>query len=156
MSKFKDDGGKETPAISTASLPDIIFMLLFFFMVVTQLRETEIKVDVITPKATELTKLLQKTLVNTIYVGKPKEKYQNLYGTAPKLQLSDQVADPRDIPLFLENFRQNVPEKQRGGIISSLRIDGNVTMGILTDIKTELRKSNQLKINYSAKPRTEQ
>lgn len=155
MSKFKDDGGKATPAISTASLPDIIFMLLFFFMVVTQLRENEMKVDVITPQATELTKLIHKSLVNTIHVGKPKQKYQTLYGTAPKLQLSDQVADPRDIPLFLENFRAKVNEKQRKRIITSLKVDGDVTMGILSDIKTELRKSNQLKINYSAKPRSE-
>ena len=153
MSKFSKKRGKATPAISTASLPDIIFMLLFFFMVVTQLRETEIKVDVITPKATELTKLVHKSLVNTIYVGKPKKKYQAIYGTAPKLQLNDQIADVDDIPLFLENFRANIPEAKHGLIISSLRVDGDVTMGILQDIKTKLRRSNQLKVNYSAKKR---
>lgn len=150
MSKFSNKE-KPTPAISTASLPDIIFMLLFFFMVVTQLRQNTLKVDVITPKATELTKLVRKSLVNTIHIGKPKEQYQKLYGTAPMLQLSDDVSSPRDIPLFIENFKTKVPESQRGLIISSLKVDGNVTMGILQDVKTELRKSNQLKINYSAK-----
>ena len=155
MSKFSPGKTKEMPAVSTASLPDIIFMLLFFFMVVTQLRENVLKVNVITPQATELTKLIHKSLVNTIHVGKPKEQYQNQYGTAPMLQLNDQVSSPRDIPLFLENFRANVKEVQRGRIITSLKVDGDVTMGILQDIKTALRKSSQLKINYSAKPRSE-
>jgi len=151
MSKFSPGKTKAMPAVSTASLPDIIFMLLFFFMVVTQLRTTELKVNVITPKATELTKLVRKTLVNTIYIGKPKDKYVNIYGTAPLLQLSDQISNPKDIPLFLENFKTNKNEQLHGSIISSLKVDGKVTMGILQDVKTELRKSNQLKINYSAK-----
>jgi biopolymer transport protein ExbD len=151
MGKFNEGKGKEMPAVSTASLPDIIFMLLFFFMVTTVLRENTLKVDVVTPKATELTKLIHKTLVNTIHVGKPKENYQDIYGTAPMLQLGDKVSSPRDIPLFLENFKTQVPEKKRGLIISSLKVDGDVTMGILQDIKTKLRQSSQLKINYSAK-----
>ena len=155
MSKFKEGKGKATPAISTASLPDIIFMLLFFFMVVTQLRENVLKVNVITPKATELTKLVQKSLVNTIYVGKPKPNYQREYGTAPRLQLNDAVADPEDIPLFLERFKDKIPEKQREIITTSLKVDGDVTMGILQDVKTSLRKSGQLKINYSAKPKND-
>jgi len=155
MSKFNPGKSKAMPAVSTASLPDIIFMLLFFFMVVTQLRENVLKVNVITPQATELTKLIHKSLVNTIHVGKPKDQYQNQYGTAPMLQLNDQVSSPRDIPLFLENFRANVKEVQRSRIITSLKVDGDVTMGILQDIKTALRKSSQLKINYSAKPRGE-
>ena len=153
MSKFSPGKTKAMPAISTASLPDIIFMLLFFFMVVTVLRENSLKVKVLTPKATELTKLVHKSLVNTIYVGKPTDKYKSVYGTAPMLQLGDAVSEPKDIPLFLENFRANVPEKKRGVIISSLKVDGDVTMGILQDIKTKLRQSNQLKINYSAKPK---
>lgn len=42
MAKFKKDGKRETPAISTASLPDIVFMLLFFFMVSTTMREVSL------------------------------------------------------------------------------------------------------------------
>ena len=155
MSKFKEGKGKATPAISTASLPDIIFMLLFFFMVVTQLRENVLKVDVTTPKATELTKLKKKSLVNTIFIGKPLDRYAREYGTAPRLQLDDAIADPEDIPLFLENFKTAVPEKQREIITTSLKVDGDVTMGILQDVKTALRKSGQLKINYSAKPKND-
>lgn len=153
MSKFKKNNSKDTPAISTASLPDIIFMLLFFFMVVTVLRDAEMKVSVITPTATELTKFENKSLVNYIYVGRPVKKYQETYGTKARMQLGDKFATVADLPLFLEKHRSTIPESQRPGITSSLRVDGKVTMGIVTDIKTALRKANQLKLNYSAKPR---
>jgi biopolymer transport protein ExbD len=153
MSKFSKKRGKADPSISTASLPDIIFMLLFFFMVVTKMRDAELKVAVITPFASELTKLEEKSLVNTIYIGRPVEKFQAIYGNKPRIQLGDKFADPREIRFFLETFRVKVPENRRPQITSSLRVDGNVTMGIVADVKTELRKSGQLKVNYSAKRR---
>lgn len=153
MAKFSKKRGKALPAISTASLPDIIFMLLFFFMVVTVLRDSELKVKISTPKATELEKLEEKSLVNYIYIGKPVDKYQSVYGTKPRIQLGDKFANVQDIPLFLEQHKVKVPEAQHGRITSSLRVDGEVTMGIVEDVKTELRKSNQLKVNYSAKAR---
>ena len=142
------------PAISTASLPDIIFMLLFFFMVVTVLRQSELRVKVVTPAATELTKLEDKALVNYIYIGRPTPQYERLYGTAPQIQLGDKIASERDIPLFLAEHKQTVPESQHNRITSSLRVDGDVTMGIVTDVKEELRKANQLRVNYSTKRRT--
>ena len=154
MSKFKKKG-KSMPAISTASLPDIIFMLLFFFMVVTVMRESEPNVQVLVPQATELTKLEQKSLVNYIYIGKPTPKNQRIYGTSPRLQLGDKISDIKDIPLFLEQFKQTLPENQRSRITSSIRVDGDVTMGIVQDVKTELRKQGQLRVNYSARKRTE-
>lgn len=151
MSKFAKKRGKSSPAINTASLPDIVFMLLFFFMVVTKLRDSELKVKISTPFATELTKLEEKSLVNYIYIGRPIERYQAVYGTKPRMQLGDKFAEIGEIPLFLERFKVKIPEPQRPKITSSLRVDGDVTMGIVQDVKTQLRKSNQLKVNYSAK-----
>lgn len=156
MSKFQKKRGNATPAISTASLPDIIFMLLFFFMVVTVMRESELMVKVSVPQATELVKLEQKSLVNFVYIGRPIPKYQKIYGTKPRIQLGDKFADPNEIPLFLEKHKISVPENLHGRIISSLRVDGEVTMGIVQDVKTELRKSGQLKLSYSARPRTDE
>lgn len=155
MSKFNKKRGKTAPGISTASLPDIVFMLLFFFMVVTVLRDSELKVKVVTPFATELTKLEEKSLVNYVYVGRPVEKYQATYGTKPRIQLGDRFSEIRDIPLFLEQHKVKVPEAKRSRITTSLRIDGSVTMGIVQDVKTQLRKSGQLKLNYSAKKRAD-
>lgn len=151
MAKFSKKRGKSDPAISTASLPDIIFMLLFFFMVVTVLRDAELKVKVVTPFATELTKLEEKSLVNYLYIGRPMPKFQDVYGTKPRLQLGDKFATVAEIPLFLEKHKVKVPEVKRPKITSSLRVDGEVTMGIVQDVKTELRKAGQLKVNYSAK-----
>jgi len=153
MSKFSNKGGKEPPKVSTASLPDIVFMLLFFFMVTTVLRDAELKVAVNVPKATEMTKLEQKSLVHYLYVGRPTKKYQSLYGTRPTLQLGDKISGIEDIPIFIEKHKIKVNESQHGRITSSLRVDGDVTMGIVQDIKTKLRKSNQLRVNYSAKPK---
>jgi biopolymer transport protein ExbD len=155
MSKFSKGKKKSSPGINTASLPDIVFMLLFFFMVVTKLRDSELLVKVATPFATQLTKLEDKSLVNYLYIGRPVEKYRATYGTKPRLQLGDKFANINEIPIFLERFRVKIAEVQRSKITTSLRVDGQVTMGIVQDVKTELRKASQLKINYSAKKKPE-
>jgi biopolymer transport protein ExbD len=151
MSKFKKKQGNTTPGISTASLPDIVFMLLFFFMVVTKMRDTELMVKVNTPQASELTKLEKKSLVNFIFIGRPTDKYKQKWGSKPRIQLGDKFSTTDDIPLFLEKHKVSVPDGQRQSIISSLKIDNDVTMGIVGDVKTSLRKAGQLKVNYSAK-----
>lgn len=153
MAKFSKKRGGAGATISTASLPDIIFMLLFFFMVVTVLRNAELKVNVVVPEATELQKLEKKSLVNYIYIGRPKEKFQSIYGTSPRIQLNDAFGTEADIPLFLEKHKIKVPESQHPLIATSLRVDGDVTMGIVQDVKTALRKAGQLKVNYSARPK---
>ena len=117
------------------------------------MRSSDRLVDVIVPEATELTKLEKKSLVNQIYIGKPKDQYRDIYGTSPRIQLNDKISDEDDIPIFLEKHKIKVPENQRSKITSSLRVDGEVTMGIVQDVKTALRKANQLKINYSTRPK---
>ena len=97
MSKFRKDDGKELPPISTASLPDIVFMLLFFFMVSTTMREVTVNVKQSLPQATELSKLEKKSLVSYIYVGEPKKQFQTMFGKAPRIQLNDQWANVNDI-----------------------------------------------------------
>ena len=153
MAKFEKKRGKATPEISTASLPDIIFILLFFFMVVTVMREVELKVQNRLPKATELTKLERKSLVSYIYIGEPTPKYQDILGTAPRIQLNDQFAAVKDISDFVENERTKIDERLQSSMTFALRIDRETKMGIVSDVKLELRKSNALKINYSSMPR---
>ena len=150
MSKFKKKRGSSSPAISTASLPDIVFMLLFFFMVVTVIRENELKVDVTVPRADQLKKLEDKSLTTYMFIGKPMPQYQEQYGDAPQLQLNDKFANMNQIPFFLEEKKLKVEEKLRDRMIASLRIDNDVTMGFVSDVKIELRKAGQLKVNYAA------
>ncbi len=155
MARIQRKRGKTTPKISTSSLPDIVFILLFFFMVITKLRETELKVHVVVPQATELEKLEQKSLVHYIYIGRPQKRYQHIYGTAPRIQLDDKFATVDDIPLFVENHKQTVQPNLRPRITSSLRVDQDITMGIVQDVKTKLRKIGQLKVNYAARKKAE-
>lgn len=149
MSKFKKkkDGGQ--PAISTASLPDIVFMLLFFFMVTTVMREVTLKVKVSTPQATEVNKLERKSLVSYIYIGEPIKALQSQFGTAPRIQLNDAFATKKDIIQFVESEREQTDPVEVPLMTFSLKVDKEAKMGIVTDVKQELRKANALKINYS-------
>jgi len=155
MAKISRGGGKATPKISTASLPDIIFILLFFFMVVTVMKDSELKVQVNYPYATELQKLEKKSLVSYIYMGVPAKRFQKKYGSAPRMQLNDSFSEIKDLKLFIEQERAKLREAERTRMTASIRADKDVTMGIVTDVKVELRKINQLKVNYSSKPRTD-
>lgn len=151
MSKFKESGKKETPAISTASLPDIVFMLLFFFMVTTTIRDVSLLVKIKLPTATELTKLEKKSLVSYIYVGEPLPQYTKLYGTEPRIQLNDQFAKVSDIPNFILSEREARSEAEIPFMVTSLKVDENTKMQIVGDIKQELRQAAALHINYSAR-----
>ena len=154
MSKFRKNGKKGMPAISTASLPDIVFMLLFFFMVTTVMRETTLFVSIITPKATEIKKLQKKSLVSYIYIGPPIKRMQSSYGTAARIQLNDAFASVDEIQEFIASEQEARDEKEIPYMTTSIKADETVKMGIVTDVKQELRKANSLKINYSTRKGT--
>ena len=150
--RFKTKKGKESPGINTSSLPDIIFMLLFFFMVTTTMREVTLKVKTKLPEATEVQKLEKKSLVSYIYVGPPTNV--RLFGTNTRIQLNDVYATVDDIGEYVQIERNSRPESDRKLITTSLKVDSDTRMGIVTDIKQELRKSGAFKINYSSRKKT--
>ncbi len=149
MSRFSSKKAKGSPAINTSSLPDIIFMLLFFFMVTTVMREVTLKVKTKLPQATEVQKLDKKSLVSYIYIGPPVKS--KLYGTNSRIQLNDTFANVDDIQEFVATEREDRDEADRKFITTSLKVDGMTKMGIVTDVKQELRKAGALKINYSTR-----
>lgn len=151
MSKFKKKTGGGTPAISTASLPDIVFMLLFFFMVTTVMREVTLLVENTKPNATEIKKLERKSLVTYVYVGKPKKQFVPTVGTEPRVQLNDAFARVNEIQQYVITEREAINEAERPLMTVSIKADEDVKMGLITDIKQELRKANSLKINYSTR-----
>jgi biopolymer transport protein ExbD len=155
MGKFRKDSGKELPAISTASLPDVVFILLFFFMATTSLREVTLRVKIGLPQATELSKLEKKTLVSYIYVGTPTPQYQKVFGNEPRIQLDDQFANVGDIADFITAEREARDEAERPSMITSLKVDDYTKMGIVNEIKMELRKMAALHINYSARKKVQ-
>jgi biopolymer transport protein ExbD len=148
MARFKKKKAEGAQKINTSSLPDIIFMLLFFFMVSTVLRETTLIVTVRPPEATEVKKLDKKSLVSYIYVGKPKK---SVYGTESRIQLNDTFADLDDIQEFITREKEARDEQDRKFLTTSIKADYETRMGVITDIKQELRKSGAFKINYSSR-----
>ena len=156
MSRFKQSKGKQVKSINTASLPDIVFMLLFFFMVTTVMRQTNLKIQVHLPDATEIKKLEKKSLVSYIYIGKPLKSLQKIFGSEPRIQLNDQFATPDDIRDFITSEREQMSENDQKQMTVSLKIDRDTKMGIVTDVKQELRKASALKINYSSTKRLPQ
>ena len=154
MSKFKKNKNSKLAPISTASLPDIVFMLLFFFMVTTVMRETTLFVSVTTPKATEIKKLQKKSLVSYIYIGPPIKRLQSSYGSAARIQLNDSFATVDDIQEFIATEQEARDEKEVPYMTTSIKADETAKMGIITDVKQELRKANSLKINYSTRKGT--
>lgn len=148
MSKFKKkkDGG--LAPINTASLPDIVFMLLFFFMVATVMRENTLKIENTLPLADQIEKLDKKNPVSYIYMGKPSDSYKN-FGTEPRIQLNDDFASISEIQAFIATERGALREELIPFLTVSLKVDKDANMGIVGDVKQELRKANALKINYT-------
>ncbi|GFZ90757.1 biopolymer transporter ExbD [Aquaticitalea lipolytica] len=151
MSKFKKKKSGDLPAISTASLPDIVFMLLFFFMVATVMRENTLLIKNNLPSADQIEKLDKKDLVMYIYAGQPQERFQSQFGKESRIQLNDKFADVKDIAAFIAAERASKREELRDYLTTSLKVDKDANMGLVGDIKQELRKVNALKINYTTK-----
>ena len=152
MSKFGGSNNKkEVPGVNSGSLSDIVFMLLFFFMVTTNLRKTENKVIVKLPEATEVAKLERKDLASYINIGAPTRHLQSQFGTDSRIQLNDSFKTVDDIRDFIASERESKSEADRAFMTVSIRADENTNMGIVTDVKQELRRCSALKIMYAAR-----
>lgn len=147
MAKFKKNA-KTSTEIPTAALPDIIFMLLFFFMVITVMREQEVLVKQVLPRAEQLTKIQKKSLVSHIYIGEPRNT--GLFGSEPKIQTNDVFVEPDEVSQFVNQEKDKLSEAERDRITMALNIDFEVKMGIISDVEQTLRKSNARKILYKS------
>ena len=156
MSKFNDKGKAEMPELNTSSLPDLIFSILFFFMIVTSMREEEVKIEFKLPKGTGLSKIERKTAVVNIYVGSPSKQYAAQFGTSPRIQLNDRFASVKDVAPFVANERADMRQADQAIMKVALKADQDVQMGIMTDVKMELRRARALSLMYSAEDRNKQ
>lgn len=147
MSKFKKKN-KVSENIPTSALPDIIFMLLFFFMVTTVLRDQELLVEQKLPQATQLQKLEKKSLISYLFVGKPKNTA--LYGTEPRIQANDVLINTKDILLWVNQEKDKLSEAERDQITISMKADREVKMGPISDIQFELREADARKLMYAS------
>lgn len=154
MGKFRKEGKKEVPQVSTSSLPDIVYMLIFFFMITTTMRELTPSVEYKLPMATQVQKLEKKALVCNIYIGTAKE------GNGTRIQLNDYLlpfdhTKKRDefsvkMAEWIQKERDSRNEEDRKLLTTALKVDEKTRMEFVTDVKQELRKLSAFRINYTA------
>ncbi len=154
MSKFKNKTKGDMPAISTASLPDIVFMLLFFFMVATVMRDSSLMIENRLPSADQVEKL-KKDRTTFIYAGKPSSQYKK-YGEEPRIQFNDAFISLEDVKPSILQAIAEMNEELQSKVVVGLKIDKNTNAGLVSDIKQELRKANALKVMYIANTKTKQ
>lgn len=151
MSKFTKKKSNELPAINTASLPDIVFMLLFFFMVATVMRDTNLLVEQNLPKADQVEKLKKDRSI-FIFAGKPSLQYKDKYGGEGRIQIGDKYTDVSNIGMALSEARGKLLPELQGKVVVALKVDDDTNTGLVTDIKEKLRELNMVKIIYITTP----
>ena len=148
MGKFNKSGGREMPALNTSSLPDMIFAILFFFMVTTTMREVTLMVRFKVPEASEVQKLEKKSLITYIYMGQPVD---SKFGTGTFMQLNDKFAEVEDIHDYIASERNMLSEQDQQFMTVSIKADEDTHMRYVTDVKQALRRAYALKISYSSR-----
>ncbi len=146
MSKFRNKEKGEMPAISTASLPDIVFMLLFFFMVATVMRDSSLMIENSLPSQVEK---LKKDRTIFIYAGKPNAQYKQ-FGEEPRIQYNDAFINLEDLQASIYQGIGEMNQELQRKVVVGLKVDKETNAGLVSDIKQELRKANALKVMYIA------
>ena len=140
----------EVPGLNTASLPDLIFSVLFFFMIVTHMQKVAVKVQFRTPQGTELTRLTKKTAVTYIYIGKPEGNLQKTLGTATRIQLNDKFGNLDEVVDYISAERERMSPEDQQQMTVSVKADRTTKMSIIDNVKQALRKAKAYRISYSA------
>ena len=148
MSMFKRRD-HSVPGLNTASLPDLIFTVLFFFMIVTHMKENQMKVKFQEPQGTKLERLTKKSTVTHIYIGKTFKG-----GTQDVVQVNDRIVDASEVEDFIAAERKRMSPEDVKKMTVSIKADRKANMGVITDVKQSLRRANALKILYSGKKET--
>ena len=148
MGKFTKSGKKDMPEMNTSSMPDIVFAILFFFMVTTTMRSETLMVQMKLPSATEVQKLEKKSLVTYINIGVPMD---TRLGTGTQMQLNDRFADVSDIQNYIAQEKARMNEADQPLMTVSIKADEATRMQYITDVKQALRQAYALKISYSAR-----
>lgn len=139
----------DIPGLNMSSMPDLIFTVLFFFMIVTHMRSTPVKVQYQMPQGTELTRLTKKSAVTYIYIGKPIGTKDSVV----RIQLNDKFADAGSIPAYIIKERGRMSAEDAQAMTVSLKADRHTDMGTITDVKQALRQAKAYRVNYSAEKR---
>ncbi len=138
---------RDVPALTTATLPDLIFVVLFFFMAVTHMREVTLKVRYRVPEGTELTKLTKKSAVTYIYIGKPIEGMQMPAKSDTRIQVNDKFADLSMVVDYVTEERDRMTPEDLQMMSVSVKADRDTEMGIISEGKQALTQANVSRVN---------
>lgn len=141
---------REVPGLNTSSLPDLIFSVLFFFMIVTHMRHVTVKVKYQVPQGKELTRLTKKSAVSYIYIGKPVSTDGKVLDAGTKIQLNDKYVTPAEVVDYMGAEKKRMSAEDQQLMTVSIKADKSTKMGVIADVKQALRQAKTLRINYSA------
>ena len=150
MGRFRQRQSNRVPGLNLASMPDLIFTVLFFFMIVTHMRDVDPKVQYSVPQGTELTKEVNKNGLVYIFIGKPVDAQGRVISDDVRIQMGNRYVTLAEIGDEIAKERERLSEEDRQRLTVSIRADRDTEMGIINDVKQELRKAGALNINYSA------
>lgn len=140
----------DVPELNTSSLPDLIFSVLFFFMIVTHMRQVTLKVECRVPQGKHLTRLTKKSAVSHIYIGRPTKEQQDKYGRGTQIQLNDKMATAPEVMDYISAEKKRMSPEDQKLMTVSIKADKDTKMGVITDVKQALRQAKALKVSYSA------
>ena len=146
MSRFRQHIDREVPALNLAALPDLIFTVLFFFMIVTHMRQVETHVRYQLPQGTEVGQEASKTGLVYILIGEGSEM----------IQVNDRMVRVDEVAQCINRIREEMTEEERQRLTVCIRADRNTEMGIINDVKQQLRRAGALNIFYAAKKQNQQ
>ena len=150
MSRFRKRQQHEVPGLNLAAMPDLIFTVLFFFMIVTHMRDVKPMVRYEVPQGTEVEKTLRKSSVVYLFIGKPVDAQGRVVDGETRIQLNNRYVTIDQIAREIDQERARMSEDDRQHLVVSIRADRDTEMGVINDVKQALRKAGALNINYSA------
>ena len=150
MSLFLRRRTHKVPGLNTSSLPDLIFTVLFFFMIVTHMRKVTLKVKYQVPQGTELTRLTKKSAISYVYIGQPATDMRATMGTDTRIQYNDKFVTAEELTDYVIDERRRMAPEDKSQMTISIKSDVHTKMGVITDVKQALRQANALRISYSA------
>lgn len=139
---------REVPMLNTASLPDLIFTVLFFFMIVTHMRTTTRKVQYTLPQGTELKRLAKKSAVTYIYIGRALPETPNT--SEYRVQLNNKMATIDEVTDFVAEEKKRMNPDDQAKMTVSIKADRSTPMHIVNAVKRAVRAGGATRINYSA------
>jgi len=138
------------PGLNLAAMPDLIFTVLFFFMIVTHMRDVKPQVQYNVPQGTEVDKAVRKSSVVYVFIGKPVDAQGRVVGQESRVQVNDRLVSVSQIGEAIAQERSIMTEEDRQHLVVSIRADRDTEMGLINDVKQALRRAGALNINYSA------